>query len=106
MYLGRKGSGSSEYLGTTGSVLGSTTGDQLNIVLGEELVIKTHVLVLSKDSIVVLQTILLQKGGITSDNVRIPEIGFNHKVEFPEEVTYPTAWMSIGSNSECRMSAH
>ena len=61
----------SKYLGTTGSVLGSTTGDQLDIVLGEQLVVETHVLVLSKDSIVVLQTILLQKGGITSDNVRI-----------------------------------
>lgn len=59
------------YLGTTGSVLGSTTGDQLDIVLGEQLVVETHVLVLSKDSIVVLQAILLQKGGITSDNVRI-----------------------------------
>lgn len=59
------------YLGTTGSVLGSTTGDQLDIVLGKQLVVETHVLVLSKDSIVVLQAILLQKGGITSDNVRI-----------------------------------
>lgn len=54
-----------QVLSTTGSVLGSTTGDQLSIKL-HELIVETHVLLLSKDSIVGLQAILLQKSGIST----------------------------------------
>jgi hypothetical protein len=53
------------YLSTTGSVLSSTTGDQLSIP-GKEVLVDTHVLLLSKDSIVFLQPVLLEEIGITS----------------------------------------
>ena len=53
------------YLSTTGSVLSSTTRDQLSIP-GEEVLVDAHVLLLSKNSIIVLQAVLLEKGGITS----------------------------------------
>lgn len=52
------------YLSTTGSVLGSTTGDQLSI-LGHKLLIETHVLLLGENGIVILETVLLEKSGIT-----------------------------------------
>lgn len=55
------------YLGTTGSVLGGTTGDQLSVP-GEEVLIDAHVLLLSEDSIVGLQAILLKESGITREN--------------------------------------
>lgn len=52
------------YLSTTGSVLGSTTGNQLSI-LGHKLFIETHVLLLGENGIVVLETVLLKESGIT-----------------------------------------
>jgi hypothetical protein len=52
------------YLGTTGSVLSSPTGDQLSIP-SKEILVDTHVLLLGEDSIVILQAVLLEKGGIT-----------------------------------------
>jgi hypothetical protein len=54
------------YLSATGSVLSSTTGNQLSIP-GKEVLVDTHVLLLSKDSIVLLEAILLEKSGITLD---------------------------------------
>lgn len=44
-------------------VLSSTTRDQLGVLL-QQLLIETHVLVLREDGIVVLQAVLLEKGGI------------------------------------------
>lgn len=52
------------YLSTTGSVLSGTTGNQLSIAL-QQLFVDTHVLVLCEDSVVVLEPILLQEGGVT-----------------------------------------
>lgn len=52
------------YLSTTSGVLGGTTGDQLGVA-GNQVLVDTHVLVLSEDSIIGLQTILLQESGIT-----------------------------------------
>lgn len=43
--------------------MGGTTRDQLSIP-GKQILIDTHVLVLGENSIVVLETILFQKGGI------------------------------------------
>lgn len=51
------------YLSTTSGVLGGTTGDQLGVP-GEQVLVNTHVLVLSEDSVIFLQAILLQKSGI------------------------------------------
>lgn len=51
------------HLSTTGSVLSSTTGDQLRIP-GEEVLVDAHVLLLSKDSIILLQAVLLEKCSI------------------------------------------
>lgn len=53
------------YLSTTSSVLSSTTSNQFGIVF-EQLLIEAHVLVLSQDSIIGFETILLQESVITT----------------------------------------
>lgn len=58
------------YLSTTGSVLSSTTGDQLSIP-GKEILVDTHVLLLGEDSIVILQAVLLEKGSITLESMSV-----------------------------------
>jgi hypothetical protein len=54
-----------QYLGATGSVLSGTTSNQLGVMVLEQFLVDAHVLVLGEDSIVVLQAILLQEGGVT-----------------------------------------
>lgn len=51
-----------QVLGTAGGVLGSTTGDQLGIVIVEEVLEDVLVLGLGQDGVVGLQTILLEEG--------------------------------------------
>jgi len=50
-----------DILGTTGSVLGSTAGDQLGIVVVEEVLVDVQVLGLSQDGIVGLEVVLLEQ---------------------------------------------
>jgi hypothetical protein len=70
------------YLSTTSSVLGSTTGNQLSI-LGHKLLIETHVLLLGEDGIVVLETVLLEKGGITLHKDQQPNgLFIGHRSQF------------------------
>lgn len=63
--IGANNYSSNAYLRTTSRVLCSTTGDQLGIVIVEQLLVQTHVLLLSEDGIVVLEAVLLQKRGVT-----------------------------------------
>jgi hypothetical protein len=86
------------YLGTTSGVLGGTTGDQLSVT-GEQVLVDTHVLVLSKDSIILLQTILLEESGITNYEISI-KINSNLLLNYP----YPRAWMSITSGQHYPLS--
>jgi hypothetical protein len=79
------------YLGTTGSVLGGTTGDQLGVP-GEEVLIDAHVLLLSENSIVGLQAILLEKSGITRR--KVSAIDINKTPPDRKVPAYPRAWMS------------
>jgi hypothetical protein len=53
------------YLSATGSVLSGTTSNQLSIMVLEQLLVESHMLVLRKDGIVVLQTILLEESSVT-----------------------------------------
>lgn len=53
------------YLGTTSGVLSSTTGNQLGVMVLQQFLVETHMLVLGQDGIVVLQAILLQESSIT-----------------------------------------
>lgn len=53
------------YLGSTGSVLSGTTSNQLRLAVLEELVIESHMLLLGKDSVIILQAVLLQESTIT-----------------------------------------
>lgn len=53
------------YLGSASSVLSSTTSNQFRIVVLEQLLVKTHVLFFSEDSIIGLEAVLFQKSGIT-----------------------------------------
>lgn len=79
------------YLGTTGSVLSGTTGDQLS-VLRHEFLVESHVLLLGENGIVVLETVLLEKSGIT----RIVCQQLNWLKFIPKVNPYPGAWMSRG----------
>lgn len=54
--------GRQEVLGTTGSVLGGATGNQLGIVVVEEVLVDASMLLLSEDGIVGLEAILLEEG--------------------------------------------
>lgn len=58
------------YLGTTSGVLGGTTGDQLGVP-GEQVLVDTHVLVLSKDGIIFLQAVLLEESSIANYGISI-----------------------------------
>lgn len=53
------------YLSTTGSVLHRAASKENGIVVMEEVVIETHVLFLSKDGVVGLHSVLLEKSIIT-----------------------------------------
>jgi hypothetical protein len=77
------------YLGTTSGVLGGTTGDQLSVP-GEQVLVDTHMLVLSKDGIVLLQAVLLEESSIANYGISI-EIDVDLLLSYP----YPRAWMSI-----------
>lgn len=50
-----------DVLGTTGGVLGSTAGDQLGIVVVEEVLVDVQVLGLSQDGIIGLEVVLLEQ---------------------------------------------
>lgn len=49
-------------LGTAGSILGSTTSNELGGVLGHDVRIDRQVLLLSEDGVVLLELILIEKG--------------------------------------------
>jgi hypothetical protein len=49
-------------LGTAGRVLGGTAGDQLGIVVVEEVLVDVQVLGLGQDGVVGLETVLLEQG--------------------------------------------
>lgn len=57
--------GGEDVLGTSGAVLGSTAGDELGIVVVEEVLVEGDVLILGEDSIVLLQVILVKEGLVT-----------------------------------------
>lgn len=54
-------SGATTYLGTTSSVLGSTACNELCVVVLDQVVVKAEVLLLGEDSVVGLETVLLQE---------------------------------------------
>lgn len=54
-----------DVLGTSGAVLSSTAGDELGIVVVEEVLVEGDVLILGEDSIVLLQVILVKEGLVT-----------------------------------------
>lgn len=53
--------GGQDVLGTTGGVLGSTTRNQLGVIVVEKLLIQRDVLLLSQNGVVGLQLILIQQ---------------------------------------------
>lgn len=57
--------GREDVLGTSGTVLGSTTGDELGIVVVEKVLVERNVLLLGEDGIVGLETVLVEKGLVT-----------------------------------------
>ena len=52
--------GGEHVLRATGSVLGGTTGDQLGVVVVEELLVDGEVLLLGQDGVVLLELILVE----------------------------------------------
>lgn len=57
--------GGEDVLGTSGAVLSSTAGDELGIVVVEEVLVEGDVLILGEDSIVRLQVIFVKEGLVT-----------------------------------------
>jgi hypothetical protein len=57
--------GREDVLGTSGAVLGSTAGDELGIVVVEEVLVERDVLLLGEDGIVGLEAVLVEQGLIT-----------------------------------------
>ena len=57
--------GREDVLGTSGSVLGGTTSDELGVVVVQEVLIERDVLLLSEDSVIGLEVILLEQCLIT-----------------------------------------
>ncbi len=53
-------------LGTASSVLGSSTGDKLGVVVVEEVLVEAKVLLLGEDGIVLIQLILVEESLVTS----------------------------------------
>lgn len=58
--------GGQDVLGTTGGVLGSTTSNQLGVVVVEQVFVQREVLLLGEDSVIGLETILVEKGLVTN----------------------------------------
>lgn len=50
------------YLGASGCVLGSSAGDELCIMVINQVVVETHMFLLGKDGVVGLETVLLEHG--------------------------------------------
>ena len=59
------GVGGQDVLGTTSSVLGSTTSNQLGVVVVEQVFVERDVLLLGEDGIVGLEAILVQESLVT-----------------------------------------
>lgn len=57
--------GRQHVLGASGSVLGSTAGDELGVEVVEEVFIEAEVLFLGEDGVVGLEVVLLQQGLVT-----------------------------------------
>ena len=53
--------GGEDVLGTSGGVLGGTTGVQVNLVVLEQVLVETHVLLFGQDGVVGLESILLEQ---------------------------------------------
>lgn len=58
--------GGQDVLGTSGAVLGSTAGDELGIVVVEEVLVEGDVLLLGEDGIVGLEAVLVEQGLVTN----------------------------------------
>lgn len=64
------------YLSATGSVLGGTARNQLSI-LGHELLVEAHVLLLGEDGIILLEAVLFENSGITGKSMSASELIHN-----------------------------
>lgn len=59
------------YLSASGCVLGSSTRDELRIAIVDQVVVETHVFLLSEDSIVGLHAVFLEHGGIAWTGISV-----------------------------------
>lgn len=57
--------GGQDVLGTAGGVLGGTTGNQLGVVVAQQVLVDRNVLLLGQDGIVVLKAIFLEESLVT-----------------------------------------
>lgn len=59
------GVGGKDILGTASGVLGGTTGDELSVVVVEEILVETEVLFLGEDGVVSLEAVFVEQSLVT-----------------------------------------
>jgi hypothetical protein len=84
------------YLGTTSGVLGGTTGDQLGVP-GEQVLVDTHVPVLSENGIVLLKAVLLEESSITKYDISMKLSRFTPELSIPTSLNVYNKMSALSS---------